>query len=472
MSILYCNHSKKKVKVNPQTAELLYRIWLNENQTLLSNYSKDCIHMKCYPTIGIDMSYTEEWNYMEEGAKDSAAWIAITFPSIANINNFYNIVFNDINIDPSVINSSIYIRACKINKLRSKQTKFKKTEYLDYNAMRTQNYSIDLKGIWSIEGLYDYDPEKLTKTYTDPAELLKFRLKIPAYDYNYILEKYRELDAEYQFDYVLKEYNDTYKPQTYDCDKYIIYEKETFKNKHSISDSKYVIYDKNHQYYELRCNTKKWSIKISDNIDQIFRNEYMFYPKSSDYNYRMFRCGFSMLCITKQNILNYKTFDRLCCIKNLYQGSWSVHLDTNIKDPTILTIHSLDDSLFNELTDHKETISYLEDSDMIFKIGLSDTDRPLLIDNINDINSAITYSDDNNIFIDIRKKIITNKLKLTITSAYDIKTNRDYVVQINIQGMSNCHRSESNKCTCEQCIQYLIKCTTQVSTYDSLVNIN
>lgn len=173
------------------------------------------------------------------------------------------------------------------------------------------------------------------------------------------------------------------------------------------------------------------------------------------------------LYITTQNLNDVRMFNRFTKIEGLKQGRWTVHPQSQ-NDAYNLEM-TYDDYEQYVKTDITTECLEFEHTDMIFKIGLTQTDKEFNLGDIEMFDAPIRITGKDNIFVNLRNSIVTNKIRATIEKVFDEASQRQQIVSIKIVPILNCHRIHSYECVCDICIAFLLKQSIQKHTYDDIL---
>jgi hypothetical protein len=177
------------------------------------------------------------------------------------------------------------------------------------------------------------------------------------------------------------------------------------------------------------------------------------------------------LYFTHQNFVNIYKCNRLFtkddrknnCVNNLKIGSWNIRShDKYIKPKYALEMRHAE---YNELPKNKETNTIIFSSDdIVFKIGLTQTDKEFHLNNLDEINGPIMIYGKGNIFVNIINYMTTNKLEVTTIKD---KSCNNCIVDIKIRPMDCCEGTCEKLCFCNNYIEFLKKEQYQTYTYKS-----
>ena len=133
----------------------------------------------------------------------------------------------------------------------------------------------------------------------------------------------------------------------------------------------------------------------------------------------------SRLYITSQNYQHINTFDSLSCIDNLKKGEWVVYPDfwDELQKPVshIVSMRHNEYSFQSKLDEICEYL-HIKSYNMIFKLGLTQTNKIFNLDDISILNTNIKITGKTNIFIDFTKTVCSDEFKILLYFADKTKT--------------------------------------------------
>jgi hypothetical protein len=215
-------------------------------------------------------------------------------------------------------------------------------------------------------------------------------------------------------------------------------------------------------------NSNNHKIEIKEMVDAILDQEYRYIVNSQNIE-NSFIVKKPRLFLTLQQFDNVRVFKRFKKVEDIKQGEWSVHT-RHSNDPLAETLHIRYDK-YNEITKHyeiKNDMIELCSQNMIFKIGITQSDQEFNLNDIEILDSKIRITGKNNIFVDIGRQMITNKINLITESYFDKESKKYIIIDVKLVPIKNYHRTTENKCICSKCINFLIKSFTQKSTYQTI----
>jgi hypothetical protein len=181
--------------------------------------------------------------------------------------------------------------------------------------------------------------------------------------------------------------------------------------------------------------------------------------------------------ITSQQYNNLSCFKEMCQnnsmtkIENVMKGNWIINNKRTL-DPSNIPVECIINMRHNNFDDlvannkYIVRILHLVNDNIIPKIGVSQTNKDFHLNDLEVINVPYRVTGGKNIFADVRKSAITNKLNIILDEIYDVKHKMTHVVGITILSGIGCAESNYETCYCHDCLQDMLKCIEQVNIYD------
>lgn len=206
-------------------------------------------------------------------------------------------------------------------------------------------------------------------------------------------------------------------------------------------------------------------IKLTEKVDAIIEHERQYSLNSNNEEHVTIKK--TKLYFTNQKYDNVKYFSRFFKLDDIKQGVWNVTTICENTDDIIQMRHTEYDNL-KTLDDFKfeTTLHFFECDDILFKLGIAQSDKEFNLNDLDVINAPFKITGKNNIFIDIKRMLITDQLEILIDQIHDKQKNIKHVIGIHIRPINNRHKVEKNVCYCDHCINFLIKSTGQTEVYN------